>query len=417
MNIVILDDETIICEGLSAMLSACKCEQWNLIASYHDAEEALETCDWDKVDLLIADINMPGLTGLDLISALRERGYETLVVIISGYAQFEYAQKAMQNDVVDYVVKPISSDKLFSAIRKAGKKLAASNAEKNSRLFIQNNLDRLMREYFGELLFDIDIMSTEQRDALAASFGLQDRKFTIILLYSTSRKEIDSGKSEKRIELDNGRGFFYSCGSGVYTLLVVMENDTILDTGYILAFSEKEIGPILWHGVSQANRLETIKGAYTNLLERMRDSNELRSIQPSHSKIRVNELPSLKGDYTLSVLGALDIIKRDYAKPLSLTKLSEQLFVHPTYLSNLFKKQTGMALIDYINRYRVEKAKELLADPLNKIFWITEQVGFVNQRYFSQVFKRVIGLTPVEYRTNCYFNFVDKHSGGVTDFT
>lgn len=410
MNIVILDDETIICEGLSAVLSSRKDGQWNLIAIYHDAEEALETCDWDKVDLLIADINMPGLTGLELISALRERGYETLVIVISGYAQFEYAQKAMQNDAVDYVIKPISSDKLFSAIRKAEKKLATRNAEKNSRLFIQDNLDRLMREYFGELLFDTDIMSPEQKDSLVTYFGLQDRKFTIVLLYSISRRRIDSGKSEKRIEVENGRGFFYSSGSGIYTLLVVMGNDAILDTDYILTVSEKEIGPILWHGISHADRLETIKVAYTNLLERMRDSNELRSIQPFHPKIRMIELPSLKGDYALSILGVIDIIQRDYAKPLSLTKLSEQLLVHPTYLSNIFKKQTGMALIDYINHYRVERAKELLADPLNKIFWITEQVGFVNQRYFSQVFKRITGLTPVEYRTNCYLNSVGKYS-------
>jgi len=84
--------------------------------------------------------------------------------------------------------------------------------------------------------------------------------------------------------------------------------------------------------------------------------------------------------------------------------------VHPTYLSNLFKKQTGITLIDYINHYRVEKAKELLSDPLNKIYWITEQVGFVNQRYFSQVFKRITGLTPVEYRTHCIIHHTDKRN-------
>ncbi|HCO48179.1 MAG TPA: DNA-binding response regulator, partial [Spirochaetaceae bacterium] len=54
MNIVILDDEAIICEGLSAMLAAHGGKEWNLFATYHDAEEALEACDWDKVDLLIA---------------------------------------------------------------------------------------------------------------------------------------------------------------------------------------------------------------------------------------------------------------------------------------------------------------------------------------------------------------------------
>ncbi len=410
MNIAILDDETVICEGLSAMLSARKDEDWNLVAVYQDAEEALETCDWDKVDLLIADINMPGLTGLELIATLRERGYETLVIIISGYAQFEYAQKAMQNDVVDYVIKPISSDKLFFAIGNAQKRLAIRNSEKNSRLFIQNNRERLMREYFGELLFDTEIMSSEQKDSLAASFGLQGKRFVIVLLYSIVKRGIDSGKPDKYIDLENGSGFFYSSGSGIYIMLVMLEKAGSISSACILSVAEKEIGPIQWHGISCADQLESIKSSYTKLLEDMRDSSELRSIQQLQPKIGAIELPSLKGDYAPSILGAIEIIKRDYAKPLSLTRLSEQLFVHPAYLSNIFKKQTGMALIDYINHYRVERAKDLLIDPLNKIFWITEQVGFVNQRYFSQVFKRITGLTPVEYRTNCYLNSSDKEA-------
>jgi len=110
----------------------------------------------------------------------------------------------------------------------------------------------------------------------------------------------------------------------------------------LLALAEKEIGPILWHTISQADGLEGITATYTKLLECMRDSAELRSIRPLRPKIALAELPSAKGDYAPLVLGVLDIIKRDYAKPLSLSRLSEQLFVHPTYLSNLFKKQTGM---------------------------------------------------------------------------
>jgi len=136
MNIVILDDEAIICEGLSAMLAAHGGRQWNLFATYHDAEEALETCDWDKIDLLIADINMPGLTGLELLSTLRERGHETLVIIISGYTQFEYARKALHHDAVDYVVKPYPPKKLFMAIEKAEKR-RLPRCEKHSRIFIR----------------------------------------------------------------------------------------------------------------------------------------------------------------------------------------------------------------------------------------------------------------------------------------
>jgi len=178
----------------------------------------------------------------------------------------------------------------------------------------------------------------------------------------------------------------------------------------MLALAEREIGPVLWHKIVRVDKLAEINATYTTLLGYMRDSVELRTIKPLTPKIANTDLPLMKGDYAPVILGVFDIIKRDYAKPLSLARLSEQLFVHPTYLSNLFKKQTGITLIDYINHYRVEKAKELLSDPLNKIYWITEQVGFVNQRYFSQVFKRITGLTPVEYRTHCIIHHTDKRN-------
>lgn len=410
MNIVILDDEAIICEGLSAMLAAHGGKLWNLFATYHDAEEALETCDWDKVDLLIADINMPGLTGLELLSTLRDRGYETQVIIISGYTQFEYAQRALHHDALDYIVKPICPEKIFMAIEKAEKKLAARNAEKNSRIFIQNNFDRLTREYFSELIFDFDILSVDQKTSLAESFGLQGKSFAVMLLYSLTQKDINTTYIENVFMSGKNKAFFYRLGSGIYTILTVSENASSIDESSMLALAEREIGPVLWHKIVRVDKLAEINATYTTLLGYMRDSVELRSIKPLTPKIANTDLPLMKGDYAPVILGVFDIIKRDYAKPLSLARLSEQLFVHPTYLSNLFKKQTGITLIDYINHYRVEKAKELLSDPLNKIYWITEQVGFVNQRYFSQVFKRITGLTPVEYRTHCIIHHTDKRN-------
>jgi len=187
--------------------------------------------------------------------------------MISGYTQFEYAQKAMHHDAVDFVVKPISSDKLFAAIEKAEKRLAARNAEKHSRIFIQNNLDRLMREYLGELLFDFDILSTGQKASLADSFGLQGRKFAVMLFYSLAGKDIDISSIEKVLIAEKTKAFFYRTGSGIYTILAVSESALSLDMTPLLALAEREIGPILWHKISQADGLEGISATYTKLLE------------------------------------------------------------------------------------------------------------------------------------------------------
>ena len=98
---------------------------------------------------------------------------------------------------------------------------------------------------------------------------------------------------------------------------------------------------------------------------------------------------------------AIQYIQEHYQQPLSLGQIAEAVYLHPTYLSNLFKKQTGYAVVDYINMVRVQHAKTLLADPRNRIYWIVEQVGFSNQRYFSAVFKKNTGLTPMQYRCRC----------------
>ena len=99
-----------------------------------------------------------------------------------------------------------------------------------------------------------------------------------------------------------------------------------------------------------------------------------------------------------SVRMAIQYIREHYRQSLSLGQIAEAVYLHPTYLSNLFKKQTGYAVVDYINMFRIQRAKDLLKDPRNRIYWIVEQVGFSNQRYFSAVFKKNTGLTPMQYR-------------------
>ncbi len=103
--------------------------------------------------------------------------------------------------------------------------------------------------------------------------------------------------------------------------------------------------------------------------------------------------------YSTHVIKAIEYIRINYSNKISLSSLSEELYVHPTYLSNLFKKQTGTNIVDYINNYRIEVAKDLLKDSRNKIYWVAERVGFVNQRYFSQKFKKNYGIYTCRIQT------------------
>lgn len=91
-------------------------------------------------------------------------------------------------------------------------------------------------------------------------------------------------------------------------------------------------------------------------------------------------------------------IRNHYQEPISLAFLAEQFYLHPNYLSRLFKEKTGKNFIDYITEIRMDKVKEMLADPNAKISDISQAVGYENPRYFSKVFKQTTGVTPREYR-------------------
>ncbi len=86
---------------------------------------------------------------------------------------------------------------------------------------------------------------------------------------------------------------------------------------------------------------------------------------------------------------------------LSLLRLSELSYFNPSYLSRLFRQETGQTLSDFIAALRCDKAKELLHDPAARIMDVTTAVGFESAHYFSRFFKKMTGLTPQEYRETC----------------
>ncbi|MBW7459322.1 AraC family transcriptional regulator, partial [Paenibacillus sepulcri] len=94
-------------------------------------------------------------------------------------------------------------------------------------------------------------------------------------------------------------------------------------------------------------------------------------------------------------------IEQHLAEDLSLDKLANHVYLHPTYLSRLYRQMTGTRLSDRIKDLRLKKAKELLAAPRLKIHEVSASVGFESAHYFTKVFKKELHMTPQEYRDHC----------------
>lgn len=106
---------------------------------------------------------------------------------------------------------------------------------------------------------------------------------------------------------------------------------------------------------------------------------------------------SQKG-YSLLVQKVITRIDTDITADLSLKESAKLLNVNPSYLSNLFKKETGLTLTDYVNQKRVERAKQLLQTTNMQIQAVAQSCGILDVNYFTKLFKKYCGKTPNEYR-------------------
>lgn len=100
----------------------------------------------------------------------------------------------------------------------------------------------------------------------------------------------------------------------------------------------------------------------------------------------------------LMVQKAIDYIALNYTEKISLKTIAAELYLSPNYLSELFKRHTGKNISEYITEYRLDKSRKYLLQPEYKIAEVSGLVGFSDARYFSSMFKRQYGRTPVEYR-------------------
>ena len=160
MDILIVEDQRRIAEGLSVMLSSCKEDgiqiERTLIAD--NGVQALKMLEQQPVDLLITDIRMPGMDGLELIKNAKKICPELEIIIISGYAHFEYARNALSLGVGNYLLKPIKQDELNETLRKIGERLdakkSAQGMEMAERRVSESDVNRLRYALLKDLVED-----------------------------------------------------------------------------------------------------------------------------------------------------------------------------------------------------------------------------------------------------------------------
>lgn len=354
-RVLVADDERIIREGITGYVPWEKLGL-SLAGCAKNGDEALELLRREPVDIVITDIRMPGLNGLEMAERLEQAARPPYVILISGYSDFAYAKKAVQlKCVVDYVLKPLELEQLEAVLLRTRALLNERDASvvvpsaprTEGAVRLGSRMVRMNAELI-RLISAGDDGAFEQMERIICFWNenyvggeIRVRQCCELLLSMEG--------------LLAGHGLCMGQVSGVQQ---PVEHVKLMTPEEIDIFMEKTVractGAVVCGGTQ------------------------------GHSALIKSAVEEIVNSYT----------RMDF----SLQVLSGTLQVSPNYLSARFKEETGMGFVRYLNEKRMERAKGLLGDVSRKVYEVAYMCGIEDVRYFTRLFKEYVGVTPKEYR-------------------
>ena len=370
-KVFVVEDEIVVREGIRNSIP-WENTSFTLTGEAPDGEMALTMIQDIKPDILITDIRMPFMDGLELSRIVNKNFPLIKIVIISGHDEFEYAREAISIGVEEYLLKPVSAQDMINALNKVAKHID----EEKEKLFSKTDLKTRIRsaqnliqnkggsdlDPSGLLNIDGDVFFTKLKYAL--------------------KKDIDSIVQEYISMLGNSWGetpmmIYFLFGEIIVSASKIVEalgGDIKEITPFSL--SNENINEII---SSPSVFFERVKSLLTALIE----------FRDSHTA----------GRYQSVIVKAREYINSNFAETdLSLISTAAFVGISPNHLSTVFTKETGENFIEYLTKVRIERAKLLLKTTNMKSADIADETGFNDPHYFSYIFKKNTGFSPREFR-------------------
>jgi two-component system response regulator YesN len=395
IRVLIADDEPKIRRGLAALVGAC--EGFQVVAEAENGVQALDLTRKERPDLLLVDIRMPLMDGLEFLGALEEMEAETLTVIVTGHDEFRYAQEAVKLRVFDYVLKPVKPSLLTAVLTKVKEEMEARLHREASLDWARKELER-HRELFRELTL---------RDWFMGS--LSDQEFTTQRALLSLELPVAPGltlvRVQPRLAVPGERA------EGSERLLMValrkLAEDLFGPFGPASVFEDLK-GTIVV--ICTCSRGQEWVDAGSNLIALARQRFGAVAVlvqKPVGAQPRewieayeeMSENLGQKSDLLPMVILTENYLERTYMDPdLTLEDVAQALGLSPGWLSRLLKQQTGSSFTDFLARFRIGKAVGMLTDPSVKVQTVAELTGYSSQHYFTRSFKKILGVPPQTFR-------------------
>lgn len=395
-KVLIADDEPKIRRGLRSTIERIRPDM-KVVAEAEDGERALALVQKEKPDILMIDVRMPFLNGLDLIQKINDVWRDCVIVVVSGHDEFEYAQRALKLKVFEYVLKPVPQDVLSSVLVRAEEELTAARRRRHYLSWAQEQLERNMPIFREQLLRDWvrGRLSHSEIEEQAAFLGIVTVGYRMVSLIHIMERTVSAElpqEKDRRIELFAVQRIVEEAFKDFPPVSVFLD-----EQDDVVALTGSPAGPAWTKAVESVESRAAGSFAHALVIAHASIADGPEGLTETYEGLS-SEVARRSGHRTF-VLQAQNYIDSHYGKPeLTLEEVAATVQVSPGYLSRLLKRETGFSFVDYLTRVRINKAVLLMSDPAVKVYEVAEAVGYQSQHYFSRAFKRVFGRSPVEYR-------------------
>ena len=176
-SILFIDDEELIRQSFQKLVDWERHRFW-VAGVFKNGEDAWNYLSEHPVDILVTDINMPFLNGIDLLERIRGENLKTRVLFLTGYEYFEYAHKAVQLKAFDFLLKPVTIERLLSAVERAAFDI---EKEEEAKAAMGKTLDFFQRDFVNQLLYGLIEKPDIKKEAKAVGIPAETGSYLILM--------------------------------------------------------------------------------------------------------------------------------------------------------------------------------------------------------------------------------------------
>ncbi|MDB5054214.1 MAG: yesN2 [Bacilli bacterium] len=410
-RLLIADDEALEREGLEFIIQQMLPGTFQIIHA-ENGRVAIQRAEQHRPHIVLMDIKMPGIEGLEAIRQMKERNPGLKTVLVTAYDYFSYAQQAISLGVNEYILKPAKRELVANVLRKLLQELEMEENKREQSLERQEKLSQLMPLVESELailLMSDAVLEIELEQAMSLLELQIDEGFAIAIVGEGDmdrRKVVYALKNYGRTMKTN----FVSPMIGRHAAMFVTleknaeENpDTVALRIKLFLEEQFNIGFQTAAG-SLEQGIEGLRRSYREALSALGGTG---SLLKEEMEWNTQQLGQDREQMLRVIDRAKAWIKERYHQELSMEQAADYVNLNPFYFSKLFKKHVGETFIDYLTRLRIDKAKDLIGREELSLKEVCYEVGYNDPNYFSRVFKKVTGMSPTEHRS-----FVDRLKQG-----